>query len=138
MKKALILLLVFSASLGLKAQELLHGAPSLNSSNAEITFEKELHNFGKLKQHQEAVYDFKFKNTGREPLIISDAKGSCDCTIPDWPKHPIRPGETAVIKVKYDTKKIGPINKTVTITSNARNASTAELKIEGLVEAAGK
>lgn len=136
MKKKLFLFLFFITSVitGINAQELLHSAPAFGSSNAEIKFEKEAHDFGKVKQNQAAVYEFKFTNTGKEPLIISDAKGSCDCTIPDWPKQPIRPGETAVIKVKYDTKKVGPINKTVTITSNARNASTAELKILGLVE----
>jgi hypothetical protein len=116
------------------AQELLHGGTSLNSSNAEIKFEKETHDFGKIKQHSDATYHFKFTNTGKEPLIITDAKGSCDCTVPEWPKQPIRPGETATIKVKYDTKKVGLFNKTVTITSNARNESVSELKITGTVE----
>lgn len=122
----------------LSAQELLHGGTSLNSSNAEIKFEKETHDFGKIKQHSDATYHFKFTNTGKEPLIITDAKGSCDCTVPEWPKQPIRPGESATIKVKYDTKKVGLFNKTVTITSNARNESVSELKITGTVEPAEK
>lgn len=120
------------------SQELLHAGTSLNSSNAEIKFEKEIHDFGKIKQYSDATYFFKFTNTGTEPLIITDAKGSCDCTVPEWPKQPIRPGESATIKVKYDTKKVGLFNKTVTITSNARNESVSELKIIGTVEPSEK
>lgn len=142
MKKLFVIcMVVLSVTLGagiVSAQELLHGGTSLNSSNAEIKFEKETHDFGKIKQHSDATYHFKFTNTGKEPLIITDAKGSCDCTVPEWPKQPIRPGETATIKVKYDTKKVGLFNKTVTITSNARNESVSELKIIGTVEPAEK
>ncbi len=142
MKKfVLIFCFAFINILGIvsvSAQELLHGGTSLNSSNAEIKFEKEMHDFGKIKQYSEATYHFKFTNTGKDPLIITDAKGSCDCTVPEWPKHPIKPGESATIKVKYDTKKLGLFNKTVTITSNARNESVSELKITGIVEPAEK
>jgi hypothetical protein len=60
----------------------------------------------------------EFKNTGNEPLIITNAKGSCGCTVPDWPKEPIAPGATGVIKVRYDTNRPGPINKSVTISTN--------------------
>ncbi|MFN7014382.1 MAG: DUF1573 domain-containing protein, partial [Bacteroidia bacterium] len=98
MKKLYIIcIFVLATTLGtcsVFAQELLHGGTSLNSSNAEIKFEKETHDFGKIKQHSDAIYYFKFTNTGKEPLIITDAKGSCDCTVPEWPKQPIRPGES--------------------------------------------
>nr|MDP6908462.1 DUF1573 domain-containing protein [Flavobacteriales bacterium] len=79
--------------------------------------------------------EFVFTNSGTEPLIISKAKGSCGCTVPEWPKEPIAPGAKASIKVKYDTKRVGPISKSVTITSNSVDSSTALLKIKGSVKA---
>ena len=60
----------------------------------------------------------KFTNAGTEPLIISGAKGSCGCTVPNWPKDPIMPGESSQIEIRYDTKRVGGINKTVTVSSN--------------------
>ena len=60
--------------------------------------------------------EFVFTNIGKEPLIISKAKGSCGCTVPEWPKEPIMSGETGVIKVNYDEKRIGSFNKSITIT----------------------
>jgi hypothetical protein len=107
-------------------------------SKASISFEKDVHDFGNMKQHGDASTDFKFTNTGTEPLIISNAKGSCGCTVPTWPREPIAPGESGVIKVKYDSKRIGPINKSVTITSNASNESTKVIRIKGNIEEAPK
>jgi hypothetical protein len=104
------------------------------TSLAEIKFDKDVHDYGNIKQGADGVTEFKFKNTGSEPLIISMAKGSCGCTVPEWPKEPIKPGETAAIKVSYDTKRVGPINKNVTITSNAKNEPTKVLRITGKVE----
>ncbi|MGD1844105.1 MAG: DUF1573 domain-containing protein [Salibacteraceae bacterium] len=104
-------------------------------SGPEVTFEKDVHDFGNMKQHGDASCEFKFTNTGTEPLVISNAKGSCGCTVPDWPREPIMPGKTAVIKVKYDSKRVGPINKSVTITSNASNAPTKVIRIKGNIEA---
>ena len=105
------------------------GAVAFTSVNAqvagaEVTFEKDVHDYGTVKQGGNGECEFKFTNTGTEPLIISDAKGSCGCTVPEWPKTPIKPGESAVIKVKYDTKRVGPINKNVTVTSNATTEPT--------------
>lgn len=110
--------------------------PAPVTGGAQITFEKEVHDFGELKQHGDASTEFAFTNTGTEPLIISNAKGSCGCTVPEWPREPIAPGETAVIKVKYDSKRVGPINKSVTITSNATNAPTSVIRIRGSIKAA--
>ncbi len=98
---------------------------------AEITFEKEVHDYGKIEQHANGECEFVFKNTGTSPLTISNAKGSCGCTVPQWPKEPIAPGASASIKVKYDTKRIGLINKSVTITSNATNSPNAVVRIKG-------
>ena len=110
-------------------------SPEAKPSLAEITFEKDIHDYGTIKQGANGVYEFKFKNTGKEPLIISNAQGSCGCTVPEWPKQPIRPGESSTIKVSYDTKRIGAINKTVTIYSNAKVNSEKVIRITGNVEA---
>jgi len=107
-------------------------------SGAGIEFDKEVHDFGNMKQHGDATCEFEFSNTGTEPLIISNAKGSCGCTVPQWPKEPIMPGQTSAIKVRYDSKRIGPINKSVTITSNASNSPTKVIRIKGNIEAAPK
>lgn len=107
-------------------------------SGADIEFEKEVHDFGTMKQHGDASTEFPFTNTGTEPLIIANAKGSCGCTVPEWPREPIAPGATASIKVKYDSKRVGPINKSVTITSNAGNTPTKVIRIKGNIEAAPK
>ncbi len=99
----------------------------------EITFEKETHDYGKIKQHANGECSFVFKNTGTEPLLISNSRGSCGCTVPTWPREPIAPGATGTIKVKYDTKRIGAINKSVTIQSNAVNSPTKIIRIKGQV-----
>lgn len=67
----------------------------------------------------------KFKNDGGSPLTITNVVGSCSCTVGDWPKEPIKPGETAQIKVNYKMSNIGLINKTVTITTNEPNGKDA-------------
>lgn len=106
---------------------------SIAQSTAQITFEKEIHDFSEIPEGPKYATIFKFKNTGKEPLIISDAKGSCGCTVPVWPKEPIMPGATGEIKVEYNSaKRPGIFTKTVTITSNAAEA-TKVLKIKGNV-----
>ncbi len=97
----------------------------------EISFEKEIHDFGTFDQYGDGAYEFSFTNSGDAPLIISNAKGSCGCTVPVWPKEPIAPGQSHVIKVKYDTKRIGAFNKSVTISSNAITAPTKVIRIKG-------
>ena len=105
-----------------------------NDPNAPImTFESDNHDYGTIKQGDNGTYEFKFTNTGKSPLIISNAKGSCGCTVPEWPKDPIKPGETSAIKATYDTKRVGAFTKTVTVTSNAKETSKI-LTIHGVVE----
>jgi hypothetical protein len=103
-------------------------------NTAEIAFETDVHDFGVINQGGDGTYEFKFKNTGKEPLIIQSAQGSCGCTVPQWPKEPIRPGETGVIKVSYDTKRIGAFTKTVTVTTNSASATSKILTIKGTVK----
>lgn len=102
-------------------------------NGAKIDFTKEVHDYGTVKYGGNGTCKFEFKNSGNAPLIISRAQGSCGCTVPDWPKEPIAPGASAVISVKYDTKRPGPINKSVTITSNAVNEPTKVIRIKGTV-----
>ena len=106
------------------------------TSLAEMTFDTDVHDFGTIDYAGNGTYEFKFKNTGTEPLIISDAKGSCGCTVPTYPKNiPIKPGESQVIKVTYDTKRAGNFTKTVTINSNAKTPQKV-ITIKGIVQAA--
>ena len=102
------------------------------AGGAEMTFESEVIDYGTISQNADGVRIFKFTNTGNAPLIISTAKGSCGCTVPTWPKQPINPGEKGEIKVKYATNRVGPINKTVTVSSNGTIASKV-LRIKGNV-----
>lgn len=106
----------------------------LTSSAQEIEFKKELHNYGTIENGADGTCEFKFKNTGKEDLLISNCRASCGCTIPSWPRTPIKPGKSETIKVKYDTKRIGGIHKTITITSNAKSSPTKVLTIKGTVK----
>jgi hypothetical protein len=113
MKKS-ILSMVFMA-IGLIA---VNAQPASTDQNwtPSIEFEKETHDYGTIKKGANGVFEFKFKNTGKEPIVISNAAGSCGCTVPEWPKEPIAPGKSSVIKVSYDTERVGAINKNVVLT----------------------
>ena len=104
-----------------------------NPNAPEIAFGSDIYDYGVIKNGADGTCEFKFKNTGVEPLIISNAKGSCGCTVPTWPKEPLMKGQSAVIKVHYDTKRPGAFTKTITIESNAKTSSKI-LTIKGLVE----
>lgn len=88
-------------------------------TDAQMEFEAVEWDFGTIEQGEVVEYAFKFKNTGTDPLIISSAKGSCGCTVPEWPREPVAPGESGVIDVKFNSKgKKGKQNKRVTLTTN--------------------
>ncbi len=97
-----------------------------DAANAPVMkFEKESHDFGKIKQGDKVNYDFKFTNTGKSPLIISEAHATCGCTIPEWPKAPVKPGESGVIKVTFNSAgKTGLQDKQITCTANTVPAQT--------------
>ena len=99
----------------------------------EIEFEKVVHDYGDVPYNGNGECEFRFTNTGTEPLLVQKPKSSCGCTIPSWPNEPILPGESDVIKVTYRTNRAGNINKTVTVTSNAVKNSTVVLRIKGRV-----
>jgi len=102
---------------------------------ADIDFEKETIDYGTIEKLSDGLRVFTFSNTGNAPLIISNVKTSCGCTVPTYSKEAILPGETGEIKVKYDTKRMGAFSKTITVTSNA-NQERKTLKIKGTIVAA--
>lgn len=95
---------------------------STDSSNLpRFEFDEEIHDFGRVIQGEKVSYSFKFKNSGKSDLVISDAKGSCGCTIADYPKKPIPPGGESTIDVTFNTEtKKGYQNKTITIIANTQ------------------
>ncbi len=98
-----------------------------------IKFEEAVYDFGVADEGAVVKHVYKFKNTGSEPLIISNAKGSCGCTVPTWPKQPISPGGTGEIAVEFNTKgKPGRQSKQVTVTANT-NPTDSHLEITGEV-----
>ncbi|MGN8069610.1 DUF1573 domain-containing protein [Mucilaginibacter sp. SG564] len=101
-------------------------ATTANAATAPVMkFEKESHDFGKIKQGDKVSYDFKFTNDGKSPLIITDAVASCGCTTPEWPKTPVKPGESGLIKVVFNSAgKTGLQDKQITITANTVPAQT--------------
>jgi len=99
----------------------------------KISFESDIFDFGEMNQNESVSTDFRFKNIGEAPLLIRSAKGSCGCTVPDWPRDLIEPGEEAVIKVTFNSgNKKGEQNKIVTLVTNAI-PSTKVLTIKGAV-----
>jgi hypothetical protein len=99
---------------------------------AKIEFKTDTIDYGIIEKGSNGVRVFEFTNTGNAPLIITDVKSTCGCTIPKKPDGPIMPGETGQIEVKYDTNRVNPIRKTITVTSNATTPTIA-LKIKGEV-----
>jgi hypothetical protein len=92
------------------------------------------HDYGEVPEGPDAEYDFKFKNTGKKPINITNARGSCGCTVPTWPHEPILPGKEGVIHVTYHSNgRPGPISKEVTIESDAKQQPMV-LHIRGTVK----
>jgi hypothetical protein len=106
--------------------------PAANPNAPVITFDKTTHDYGTVYKGGDGTCEFKFTNTGVEPLILSNCTASCGCTVPDWPREPILKGKSASVKVKYDTNRVGPINKTINVMSNASN-SPVQLRIIGSI-----
>ena len=124
MKNAILLLFVGLLALSVSAQD-----------TASIQFKQETLDYGVIAQGSDGVRVFEFTNTGSAPLIISKVSSSCGCTIPKKPEEPILPGDSGEIQVKYDTNRVGPIRKAITVISNA-DTPTKVLKIKGEVKAA--
>lgn len=104
---------------------------------AGMVFVSETIDYGTVAANSDGKREFVFTNNGNKPLIITNATGSCGCTVPTYSKEPIAPGAKGVIGVKYDTSRAGqPFTKTVTITSNATGTPSKTLTIKGTVLAA--
>ena len=139
MKK--ILTLFFVLSLGITtatAQETSKKAKKAKATVAKVegagmVFTNETIDYGTIARNSDGKREFVFTNNGNAPLIITNAQGSCGCTVPSSPKEPIMPGAKGVIGVKYATERPGPFTKTVTITSNANGQPTKTLTIQGNV-----
>ncbi len=94
-----------------------------------------VYNFGRVTDGEKVEYSYRFKNTGKKPLIISSAVASCGCTVPEKPEEPIKPGETGFLKVVFNSAgRVGPVHKDVTVTSNAYPQFPV-LQLTGEVEA---
>ena len=142
MKKIILMAAMITAISGIvvaqteKTQTAAVKPTEVKASDAVMKFDKEEYNFGVIKQGDKVEYAFEFVNAGKEPLIITEAHGSCGCTVPEWPKEPLKKGEKGTIKVTFNSAgKMGLQDKTITITSNAPD-SPKVLHIKGNVEQA--
>jgi hypothetical protein len=132
MKKLFLAFSLVTSIFMASAQE---GTPAPDPNAPVIKWEKTTIDFGTIEQAADGNREFVFTNVGKTPLVISNATGSCGCTVPVWPKEPIMPGQKASIKVHYDTNRVGQFTKTVTVVSNAATSSET-LTIKGVVNAA--
>lgn len=122
MKQLITILFIGLLSFSVNAQEKV----------AKIDFKTDTIDYGTIEKGADGVRVFEFTNTGDAPLIVSKVTSSCGCTVPKWSKEPILPGKTGEIQVNYDTNRVNPIRKTITVISNA-DTPTVALKIKGLV-----
>ena len=121
MKKLLAIAIFVFVGFAVEAQE-----------TAKMEFKSEVIDYGEINKGSDGVRVFEFTNTGNIPLVISNVTSSCGCTIPKKPEKPVLPGETGQIEVKYDTSRVGPIRKTITVYSNAEEPAKS-IKIKGRV-----
>ncbi|TFG75424.1 MAG: DUF1573 domain-containing protein [Flavobacteriales bacterium] len=123
MKKIVLVLFIGLLGFSLTAQDKV----------AKIEFKTETIDYGVIEKGSDGMRVFEFTNTGNAPLIISKVSSSCGCTIPNWSKEPVMPGKSGEIQVKYDTNRVNPIRKAITVISNA-DTPTKVLKIVGEVK----
>jgi hypothetical protein len=140
--KQLLLLLVLACGFSAAVQAQTEIAPTTKITEASSTapvdgavmvFEALEIDFGTIEQDSDPFRIFKFKNDGNQPLLITNARGSCGCTVPSYSKAPVSAGETSEIKVRYDTHRLGQFRKRVTLTTNAGDEPIV-LTIKGLVK----
>lgn len=107
MKKLITLLFLAAFTVTVSAQ----------NAVAKMEFKTDEIDYGTIQKGSDGLRVFEFTNTGNAPLVITKINSSCGCTVPEWPKEPIAPGKTGKIQVKYDTTRVGPIRKTITVLS---------------------
>lgn len=127
MKRLVGTTILLAAFYGVTAQD-----PVRQVNKAEITFKNTTYDYGTIPEGADQKAEFHFQNTGDHPLIVSNVQSSCGCLVPEWSKEPVMPGKRGIIKARYDTNRIGRINKSLTLTSNASEPSVV-LRIKGTV-----
>ena len=141
MKKVILAVFFAAVTCAVSAQESKSSQPTVTVTSGvdtknmpDFKFEVEEYNFGTIKQGESVTYEYVFTNVGKEPLIITNAVGSCGCTVPLWPKEPLKKGEKGTIKVTFNSAgKSGMIDKTISITSNAKTPNKV-LHIKGNID----
>ncbi|HCE56638.1 MAG TPA: hypothetical protein DER09_02300 [Prolixibacteraceae bacterium] len=108
----------------------------VNAQSADSTliikFASTVHDYGTIEKGSDGSCNFVFTNTGQTPLVLSNVRASCGCTVPTWPREPVLPGKDGTIKVVYNTNLIGSFNKSISVNSNAKNKEVI-LNIKGSV-----
>jgi len=139
MKKILLVFALFGSmiSIGFAQNPIKDVAPPTTPTYAPgegpiMRLDTTVVDYGTIQQNSEPLRVLDFTNTGTEPLVISNARGSCGCTVPTWPKEPIMPGETSTIEVRYATNRIGPFTKKITLTTN-EGGEPKVIKVTGTV-----
>jgi hypothetical protein len=133
MKRTVNTILIFILSVGL-FNATSSKIESKTGKVAIISFETEVIDYGTIEQHSDGARLFAFTNEGDAPLLITNVKTSCGCTVPSYSKESILPGKSGELKIKYDTTRLGAFTKTITVTSNAEGGNKI-LKIKGNIVA---
>ncbi len=115
------------------ATEMVEEAPAVDVDGPQMTFETLEIDYGNIEQDSDPFRIFKFKNTGNAALLITNARGSCGCTVPSYSKAPVDAGAESEIKVRYDTHRLGQFRKRVTLTTNVGQEPIV-LTIKGMVK----
>lgn len=106
---------------------------NFSSGSPKIEFESNTVDYGTVQKNSDPIRIIKFKNIGNLDLIISNARGNCGCTVPNWPAEAIKPGETGEIEISYSTDRVGEIDKKVTVTTNESNDNIHLIYVKGIV-----
>ena len=131
MKKIALILFIGLIGFSINAQNKVE-TKKVDPNAPVFELERKIIDYGEIEKGSDGKHVFTFKNVGKSPLIIANVKGSCGCTVPSTPKEPIMPGATGKITVKYDTNRVGPFSKTITITSNASEPKKV-IRVKGRV-----
>jgi hypothetical protein len=129
MKKFIFLVIAVAISITFSCSQSQSGK---SEKAAIITFKETNHDFGAVEQNSNCTYEFEFKNTGKESLILNNVQSSCGCTIPEWTNESVGKNKIGHIKIKYNSSIVGSFSKSITVYSNATN-SPVSLKIKGTV-----
>lgn len=137
MKKLLfsVILMVFAVATFAQQPAATLNKNEVKTDMAAFAWDNTSHDFGKIKQSTPVSHEFKFTNTGKVPLVITNVQASCGCTTPDWTKEPVMPGGQGFIKATFNAASPGAFNKTVTVTANIETGFV-QLTIRGEVQVA--